>query len=98
MKEHNDKQVSSISKADTVEGIAAYWEEHSLADHWDETREVHFEVRAKPRQWPRVVLNALELELLMEAKQRNAEMDQDPSTVVTHEELLQKLAEKRNGI
>jgi hypothetical protein len=96
MKENNDKRISTISKADTIEGIAAYWEEHSLADHWNETREAHFEVRAKQRQRPPVVLDSLELELLREAKRRNTEMERDPSTIVTHEELLRKLAEKRS--
>ena len=45
----DNKRLSSISRTDTVEGIAAYWEEHSLAEHWHETREVTFVVRAQPR-------------------------------------------------
>ena len=35
--------------------IAQYWDTHSLDDHWDETREVKFEVRAQQRR--RVTLN-----------------------------------------
>ena len=45
MKENKDEQVTSISKAKTLEEIADFWDTHSLADHWDETHEVDFEVR-----------------------------------------------------
>lgn len=45
MRENKDKQVTSISKARTLEEIADFWDMHSLADHWDETHEVDFEVR-----------------------------------------------------
>lgn len=41
---------TSISKSRNLEGIVEYWEEHSLADHWDETRETDFEVRATRRR------------------------------------------------
>ncbi len=50
-----------------------------------------------PEEWNHIAarLQKLQdLELLLEAKARNAEMDRDPSTIVTHEELKQKLAEK----
>ena len=49
MKENKDKQVTSISKAKTLEDIADFWDTHSLADHWDETQEVNFEVRMQRR-------------------------------------------------
>ena len=49
MKENKDKQVSSISKAQTLEEIADFWDTHSLADYWDETHEVAFEVRMQQR-------------------------------------------------
>ena len=45
MKENKTEQITSISKAGTLEEIADYWDTHSLADHWDETYEVDFEVR-----------------------------------------------------
>lgn len=45
MKKNKDVQVTSISKARTLEEIADFWDTHSLADHWDETHEVAFEVR-----------------------------------------------------
>ena len=43
-------QVSSISKARTLEEIAEFWDTHSLADYWDQTHEVEFEVRAQRRR------------------------------------------------
>jgi hypothetical protein len=49
MSENNDTQSTSISKAHTIEEISNFWDENSLADHWDETKEVEFEVRAKRR-------------------------------------------------
>ncbi|MBI1926970.1 hypothetical protein HYR99_22345 [Candidatus Poribacteria bacterium] len=50
MKESKDAQVTSISKAQTLEEIADFWDTHSLADYWEQTHEVEFEVRAKRRQ------------------------------------------------
>jgi len=50
MSENSDNQrTTSISKARTLEEIADYWDTHSLADHWEQTREVEFEVRAPHR-------------------------------------------------
>jgi hypothetical protein len=45
----NHNQRSSISNARSPEEIGEYWDSHSLADHWDETHEVEFEVRAPHR-------------------------------------------------
>ncbi|MGC8787678.1 MAG: CopG family antitoxin [Anaerolineae bacterium] len=42
--------LTSISKARTLEEIAEFWDTHSLADYWDLTREVQFEVRARRRR------------------------------------------------
>lgn len=50
MSENNDTQLTSISKARTLEEIAEFWDTHSLADYWDQTYEVEFEVRAKRRR------------------------------------------------
>lgn len=40
---------TSISKVDTLEEAGDFWDRHSLADYWDETREVEFDVRAAKR-------------------------------------------------
>jgi len=45
-----DKNLTSISKVDTVEEIAEFWDSHSLADYSDKTKEVEFEVRAQHRR------------------------------------------------
>ncbi len=49
MKKNKDEQVTSISKAKTLEEITDFWDTHSLDDHWDETHEVNFEVRMQRR-------------------------------------------------
>ncbi len=41
---------TSISQAESLEEVAEYWDTHSLADHWDETHDVEFEVRAQRRR------------------------------------------------
>ena len=54
-------------------------------------------VLISPAEWNAIAarLKRLkELELLLEAKRRNAEMERDPAKVVSHEELKRKLAEK----
>jgi len=50
MNENDDAQLTPISKARTPEEIAEFWDNHSLADYWDETHEVEFEIRAKRRR------------------------------------------------
>ncbi len=49
MGENNHTQRTSISKTSSLEEIADYWDNRSLADHWDKTHEVDFEVRAPRR-------------------------------------------------
>jgi len=50
MNENKGNRLSSISKASSIEEIAEFWDEHSLADDWDKTEEVTFEVRAERRR------------------------------------------------
>lgn len=51
MSENNEEtQVTSISQARTLEEIGEFWDTHSLADYWDQTHEVEFEVRAQRRR------------------------------------------------
>lgn len=50
MNEVEKKLKSSISKAETIQEIGEFWDTHSLADHWEETREAPFEVRAGHRR------------------------------------------------
>jgi len=44
-----NKIKTSISKAKTLEEIGEFWDNHSLADYWDKTKEVEFNVRAQKR-------------------------------------------------
>jgi hypothetical protein len=41
---------TGISKSRTPEEIGDFWDTHSLDDHWGQTREVDFEVRALRRR------------------------------------------------
>ena len=50
MNKSDEPQLTSISKARTLEEIADFWDTHSLADYWDQTHEVAFEVRAQRRR------------------------------------------------
>jgi len=50
MNENEDAKLTGISRAQTLEEIGEFWDGHSLADYWDETHEVEFEVRAKRRR------------------------------------------------
>ena len=67
MSESEEKRLTSISKAQTLDEIADFWDTHSLSDYWDQTQEVEFEVRAKRRQ--RVTLDP-ELYARIEAQAR----------------------------
>ena len=50
MSEKDNTRQTSISKARSIEEIADFWDTHSLADYWDQTHEVEFEIRAKHRR------------------------------------------------
>lgn len=60
---------TSIANASTPQEIGEFWDTHSLHDFWDSTREVEFEVRARPRK--RVVVEErIFREIQQEAKVR----------------------------
>jgi len=50
MDEDNNSKKSSISQAGSEEEIGDFWDRNSLADHWDQTLEVEFELRAQRRR------------------------------------------------
>jgi hypothetical protein len=50
MNVNKEAKLSSVSKSGSYKDIGEYWDMHSLDDHWDETEEVEFDVRAKPRR------------------------------------------------
>jgi CopG antitoxin of type II toxin-antitoxin system len=49
---NKEEQIRStgISNARAPEEIGGFWDSHSLADYWDQTREAEFEVRALRRR------------------------------------------------
>ncbi|MCS6940020.1 MAG: BrnA antitoxin family protein [Roseiflexus sp.] len=77
MSESEEPQLTSISKGQTIDEIAEFWETHSLADYWDQTREVVFEVRAQ-RTW-RV---ALDPEIYAQLKAQARRRGITPETLV----------------
>lgn len=50
MSENSETRLSSVSKADSYEAIGEFWDTHSLADYWDQTYEVEFEVTIPRRR------------------------------------------------
>lgn len=50
MNGNDNAQQTSISQAGTLEEIADFWDTHSVADYWEQTEEVDFEVRAQRRR------------------------------------------------
>lgn len=51
----DDKQrKSSVSQSESYESLGDYWDTHSLAERWDETYPVSFDVQAERRR--RVVI------------------------------------------
>ena len=50
MKKDEKAGPTAISEANTLEEIGNFWDSHSLADHWDQTHEVEFDVRAQRRR------------------------------------------------
>jgi len=44
MSKKEEVKTSSISEADNVRDISTFWDEHSLDDFWNKTREVEFNV------------------------------------------------------
>lgn len=68
MNENSKNQKSNISKAESYQEIGAYWDTHSLDDHWDDTTEVEFEVMANCQH--RVAVDS-EIYNRLEAEARN---------------------------
>jgi hypothetical protein len=89
MSESEKGKLTSISRARTPDEIAEFWDTHSLADYWDQTREVEFEVRALRRR--RVTLDPEIYEQIQaEARMRGLQ----PETLINLW-LLERLQELR---
>jgi hypothetical protein len=47
MNEQAETGKTDISQATSLEEVAAYWDTHSLADHWEQTEQTEVAVTAK---------------------------------------------------
>lgn len=50
MSDPENKRKTTISKAQSIQEVGEFWDTHSLADQWEETKEASFEVRATRRR------------------------------------------------
>ena len=78
MIEENEAQLTSISKARTLEEIAEFWDTHSLADYWDQTYEVEMTFDPSAR---RAAIN-IEPELLEDLRLMARERQVSTQTLV----------------
>ena len=44
------RKAASVSRATSVETLGEFWDAHGLADHWGQTEEAQFELRASRRR------------------------------------------------
>jgi len=82
---------TTLSKAGSYQEIAEFWDTHDLADYWDKTKPVEFEVDLQSEATYYPVENALSRKIRSAARKRG----------VTPETLLnlwvkEKLEEKRS--
>ena len=61
---------SSISDAENYEAIGEYWDKHDLAEHWEETRPVEFDVNITAQSTYFAIEPALSERLQTSAAQR----------------------------
>ena len=50
MSDVEQKPKTTISKAESIQEIGEFWDTHSLSEHWHETEDASFEVRATRRR------------------------------------------------
>ena len=69
MNESNEQgnEITSVSKARSLDELAEHWDTHSLADNWDDLPDVELEVSVLPRR--RIVV-ASELYEKLESRAR----------------------------
>jgi predicted HicB family RNase H-like nuclease len=73
----SDKSKSSISKASSYQEIGKLWDNYSLADYWDETQPVEFEIDLnKESRFYYKIDQALSRQLIEVAKQQGISANQ----------------------
>ena len=65
-------------KYNTIEKASEYWDSHSIADHWDQTQEAHFDVEIDEQ--PRYIL--LEKKIAQKVFAKAKEQKISPETLV----------------
>jgi hypothetical protein len=64
------KNRSSISKAESYKEIGEFWNSHDLADYWDKTEPVEFEVDIQSEVTYYAIDNKLSAKIMSLAKKR----------------------------
>ena len=82
---------SSLSKAGSYREIAEFWDTHDLADYWDKTKAVEFEVDIQSEATYYPVENALSKKIRTAARKRGV----SPETLLNLW-VKEKLEEKRS--
>ena len=86
-----NKNKSSISKAKSYEEIGEFWDKHDLAENWDKTTSVEFEVNLQSEQTYYAVDNRLSVKIQEFAKKRGI----SPDTLLNL--LLQEKLQEQNS-
>lgn len=84
---------TTVSKASSYEEIGRFWDTHDLADFWNKTEEVEFDVEIKSERTYYAVDNVLSDRLHMIAKKRGVSAD-----TLVNLWLQEKLQEQKRGI
>ncbi len=61
---------SSLSNATTYRGISQFWDDHSLADYWDQTKDAVFQVDIQSEVIYYPLAHGLSKEIRKEAKRQ----------------------------
>lgn len=69
------KGKTSVSKAKSYKEIAEFWDTHDLADFWDKTREVEFEVGIESETTYYAIDKTLSEQLQFVAQKRGVSAD-----------------------
>ena len=73
--EDMSKNRSSISKAESYKEIGDFWDIHDLADYWDKTKSVEFEIDVQSEVMYYAIDKDLSAKIRAIAKQRGVSAD-----------------------
>ncbi len=73
--EDMSKNRSSISKAESYKEIGDFWDIHDLADYWDKTKSVEFEIDVQSEVMYYAIDKELSAKIRAIAKQRGVSAD-----------------------